>query len=230
VAFTYRPGSRTTLNRIRVRIGDTDQFASADLRLEDEEITDLVLTEGGFIRREAAVEPGPTRGCRRDDPPRPRLRRARVPQLVGQSVDHRRDPGRPRIPRGREADQQQRRPQRLPGIWLIPALGGVARQLISFGSNPTWSPDGSLIAFQSQPWVGSGENTSAAGEGSTLWLVPSADGEPRPLTSIEEVGPGGQGSPAWSPDGRLISFVLGMRAFTVRRDGSVCPSHSTRAS
>ena len=106
------------------------------------------------------------------------------------------------------------------GIWLIPALGGVARPLVSFGSNPTWSPDGSLIAFQSQGWVGSGENTTAAGEGSTLWLVPSAGGEPRPLTSIEEVGPGGQGAPAWSPDGRLISFVVGMRAFAVRRDGS----------
>jgi hypothetical protein len=60
------------------------------------------------------VEPGPTRGCRRDGPPRPRPRRARVPRLVGPSVDHRRDPGRPRIPRGREADQHQRRPQRLP--------------------------------------------------------------------------------------------------------------------
>ena len=174
--------------------------------------------------------------------------------VVGPSVDHRRDPGRPLTPRGREADQHERRPQRLPLLLAgrrfdrlryaaerldgdrgpgsgvggdrggaherrdaeRPArllsrrsadrfslggarrdlahsrVGGVARQLVSFGSNPTWSPDGSLIAFQSQPWVGSGENTSAAGEGVTLWLVPSFGGEPRPLTSIEEVGPGGR--------------------------------------
>lgn len=55
MAFTYRSGSRTALNRIRVRIGDTDQFASADLRLEDEEITDFVVTEGGFMRAAAAA-------------------------------------------------------------------------------------------------------------------------------------------------------------------------------
>jgi hypothetical protein len=55
LAFTYRPGSRTTLNRIRVRIADTDQFASPDLRLEDEEISDFVLTEGGFMRAAAAA-------------------------------------------------------------------------------------------------------------------------------------------------------------------------------
>jgi hypothetical protein len=55
LAFTYRPGSRTTLNRIRVRIGDTDAYASADLRLEDEEIADFLLSEGGLLRAAAAA-------------------------------------------------------------------------------------------------------------------------------------------------------------------------------
>ena len=76
------------------------------------------------------------------------------------------------------------------------------------------------IAFQSQSWVGSAEGFSAAGEGSTLWIVGTAGGEPRPLTSIPDVGPGGQGAPAWSPDGRLISFLAGMRVMTVHPDGS----------
>ncbi len=104
------------------------------------------------------------------------------------------------------------------GIWLVPALGGVPQPLTSFGSNPAWSPDGSLIAFQGQSWVGSGEGFSSAGEGSTIWIVPAAGGGPRRLTSIEDVGPGGQGSPAWSPDGRLISFVAGAHVFSVRPD------------
>jgi Tol biopolymer transport system component len=106
------------------------------------------------------------------------------------------------------------------GIWLVPALGGVPVQITSFGSNPAWSPDGSTLVFQSQSWVGSGEGSSVAGEGSTIWLVSADGGEPRRLTSIAEVGPGGQGNPTWSPDGKLISFVAGARVFSVRSDGS----------
>jgi Tol biopolymer transport system component len=106
------------------------------------------------------------------------------------------------------------------GIWLVPALGGIPRPLTSFGSHPAWSPDGSRIAFQSQAWVGSGETLSAASEGSTIWLVPASGGEPMRLTSIADVGPGGQGAPAWSPDSRLLSFLSGTRVFTMRADGS----------
>jgi hypothetical protein len=55
VTFTYQPGDPSDLARVRLRIGDTDQFASADLRLEDEEIRDLLLTEGGLFRAAAAA-------------------------------------------------------------------------------------------------------------------------------------------------------------------------------
>ncbi len=106
------------------------------------------------------------------------------------------------------------------GIWIVPALGGVPRELTTFGSNPAWSPDGKTIAFQGQSWVGAGAASSAAGEGSTLWLVRASGGKPRRLTSIDGVGPGGQGGPNWSPTGHLITFVAGNRVFSVRPDGS----------
>jgi Tol biopolymer transport system component/DNA-binding winged helix-turn-helix (wHTH) protein len=106
------------------------------------------------------------------------------------------------------------------GIWLAPSLGGVPRQLTLFGSSPAWSPDGSQLAFQGQSWVGSHAGFSSAGEGSTIWVVPASGGPPRPLTTIQTVGPGGQGRPAWSPDGRLISFVSGDRVVAMRADGT----------
>ncbi len=55
MTFTYQPGEPSDLTRVRLRIGDTDQFASADLRLEDEEILDLLATEGGLFRAAAAA-------------------------------------------------------------------------------------------------------------------------------------------------------------------------------
>jgi Tol biopolymer transport system component/DNA-binding winged helix-turn-helix (wHTH) protein len=114
------------------------------------------------------------------------------------------------------------------GLWLVPALGGVPRQLTRFGSFPAWSPDGAEIAFQGQSWVGAAEGGYAAGEGSTMWLVSAAGGEPRRLTTIAAVGPGGQGAPAWSPDGRLIAFLAGARVMVVGRDGSGLLTTGTR--
>lgn len=55
MTFTFKPGSRSDLNRVRLRIGDTDSFAAADLRLEDEDIRDLLLAEGGVLRAAAAA-------------------------------------------------------------------------------------------------------------------------------------------------------------------------------
>jgi Tol biopolymer transport system component/DNA-binding winged helix-turn-helix (wHTH) protein len=106
------------------------------------------------------------------------------------------------------------------GIWLVPALGGVPRPLTTFGSNPAWSPDGAFVAFQGQSWTGSSEASWSAGEGSTIWLVPAEGGAPRQVTTVDRAGPGGHGGPAWSPTGRLLSFVSGLRAFSVRPDGS----------
>jgi Tol biopolymer transport system component/DNA-binding winged helix-turn-helix (wHTH) protein len=106
------------------------------------------------------------------------------------------------------------------GIWIVPALGGAPRRLTAFGSSPAWSPDGTQVVFQGQAWTGSTEGAFAAGEGSTLWIVSAGGGEPRAITAVAQTGPGGHGSPTWSPSGRLIAFVSGGRVFVVRPDGT----------
>jgi len=91
------------------------------------------------------------------------------------------------------------------GIWLIPAGGGVARQIVDFGSKPSWSPDGSQIAFQSDG-LSDISTTSAAAPSSSIWVVAAQGGEAQQLTKPGNPV-GGHGSPVWSPDGKSIAFV-----------------------
>jgi len=91
------------------------------------------------------------------------------------------------------------------GISIIPAGGGVARQLIDFGSRPSWSRDGSKIAFQSDG-LSDISTTSAAAPTSTIWIISASGGDPYQITHPSNPV-GGHGSPTWSPDSQRIAFV-----------------------
>jgi Tol biopolymer transport system component/predicted Ser/Thr protein kinase len=110
------------------------------------------------------------------------------------------------------------------GIWTVPATGGEARQLTDFGSHPAWSPDGKQIAFQSSPLTDLGSFARNALSPSTLWLVAADGGEPPRQLTQAGTAPGGQGSPAWSPDGKRIAFEVNTYnlsyIWTIAADGS----------
>ena len=84
------------------------------------------------------------------------------------------------------------------GIFIVGATGESARRLTSFGSNPTWSPDGKRIAFGSEG-VTTAYNVNGTG---TLWTIDASGGEPRRLDAngVAELY-----QPAWSPSGKRIA-------------------------
>ncbi len=81
-------------------------------------------------------------------------------------------------------------------LWIMDLPDGRPRPLVEGGVNqyqPTFSPDGSSIAFVS--WH--------ATEGGHVWRVSSSGGTPSRLTSI----PAYYANPAWSPDGARLVYV-----------------------
>jgi Tol biopolymer transport system component/DNA-binding winged helix-turn-helix (wHTH) protein len=92
------------------------------------------------------------------------------------------------------------------GLWIVPALGGAARQVADFGSDPAWSPDGRRIAFQSDPLADVAPNAFGANIPSSIWTVVRDGSGLRRLTHPPRPA-GGHASPAWSPDGRRIVFA-----------------------
>lgn len=92
------------------------------------------------------------------------------------------------------------------GIWIVPSSGGTPKRLTDFGSNPSWSPDGTKIVFQSDPLNDLGSGVRSAMPPSTIWTI-DVDGSGPPARVTDVGNPsGGHGAPEWSPDGRRIMF------------------------
>ena len=81
----------------------------------------------------------------------------------------------------------------LRNLWRVAVSGGEPQQLTrgDGDSSPTWSPDGTQLAFLR------GKDGPAQ-----LWVLPAGGGEPEQLTTL----PLGAGAPRWSPDGTRIAF------------------------
>jgi Tol biopolymer transport system component/DNA-binding winged helix-turn-helix (wHTH) protein len=93
------------------------------------------------------------------------------------------------------------------GIWIVPARGGTPKQIVSEGSSPAWSPDGASIAYQSDEHADVAPLGFGAQTGSTILVVDAIGGASKPLT-LPGNPVGGHASPAWSPDGRYVSFAV----------------------
>ncbi|MGD0696634.1 MAG: S9 family peptidase [Terriglobia bacterium] len=91
-------------------------------------------------------------------------------------------------------------------LLLVAAAPAVAKHPITFDdlmkvkriSDPQVSPDGRWVAY-----VQTTVDLEANKKIGHIWLVPSAGGEARQLTS----GTGSDNRPRWSPDGREIAFI-----------------------
>jgi dipeptidyl aminopeptidase/acylaminoacyl peptidase len=84
-------------------------------------------------------------------------------------------------------------------LWLVPADGGWPTQLTVSDqrqSNPTWSPNGKWIAYQSDY------------DGDEQWdifLVSPQSGQIVNVTKTREIS---EENPVWSPDGRYLAYIV----------------------
>lgn len=85
------------------------------------------------------------------------------------------------------------------GIWIVPSGGGAARQVVDFGSQASWTPDGERLVFTS--------DAGGMAAQSSLWMVHRDGTDRSPLTKLGAPR-GGHSKPSVSPDGRFVAFAV----------------------
>jgi Tol biopolymer transport system component/DNA-binding winged helix-turn-helix (wHTH) protein len=85
------------------------------------------------------------------------------------------------------------------GIWIIPSGGGAPRQIVDFGSQPSWTPDGERIVFTS--------DAGGMAAQSIIWIVHRDGSGRRQLTKLGAPR-GGHSKPSVSSTGRLVAFAV----------------------
>lgn len=100
-------------------------------------------------------------------------------------------------------------PQQESRIYTVPAAGGTATELIALNANdPTYSPDGTKIAFENRA------------DGCCDIGVMNANGTSPVTITSGPSGNAGDQDPSWSPDGSKIAFKRSDQIWTVSADGS----------
>lgn len=106
------------------------------------------------------------------------------------------------------------------GLYVVDAKGGTPRLIARsypawWLGTPTWSPDGSRIAYTVY--------LEGAPGGSTveIWTTNPDGSDPRQLVDLGKGRSGAcTGCLAWSPDGSLLAFGFARGIYTVHADGS----------
>ena len=96
------------------------------------------------------------------------------------------------------------------GVLLMRPDGTQSTQLVRLAGamQPSWSPDGTAVAFLRQP----------SDEASVLTIVPVA--APDALVEVPLIRGLGSGPPSWSPDGAYLTYCSDEGLHRVARDGS----------
>ena len=82
------------------------------------------------------------------------------------------------------------------GIYVVPALGGQERLLVSDGRGPAYSPDGKWLAY----------STGGRGTSARVFVMPAGGGAARHLTEGIDIA----GDLAWAPDSQRL-MIRGQR-------------------
>jgi len=101
---------------------------------------------------------------------------------------------------------------RLSHAWVIDVATKRATEVahgnLTVSGAPSWSPDGTRLAFQAAP------TTMIRDSRSDIYIVTIADKSLTKITTKPEAG----SAPAWSPDGKTIAFTVLPQSHTARPD------------